>query len=561
MGFEGRYNIVKKVADGGMAEIFLATQTGAQGFERTVILKRILPAFSGDPHFRNMIVDEAHIAMSLNHGGIVQVLDLGESRGRTFLVLELVDGWDLATVRARAQAANLPLPVGLALYVVAEVCRALAYAHGKTRDGKPLGIVHRDISPQNVLASEQGEIKLTDFGIAKALGKRERTQTGVIKGKLDFMSPEQASGAVLDARSDIFSVGTLLYVMATGKKPFEGGSELDALLRLQSAQFSPPEEVKPDIDPKVAAIIAKAMQKAPSKRYRSAEEMMRAVEDVLRTDFASTGQSELKRYLEELGRRDKTPTIARAPGMPVDPQDEEETSPEGKQTLALASTRMGAAPEAGRRGLDQSTARIPWRTRTVLRAAGGLAVAVALAVVVGGVLTVVAPGTAREWLEEGKRHLPGADPSAKRKRETVARSKDPRAETREAAGKPEADRSEVDKPARTENKPAAPTAPAERPDPAAQPAGPGAPPAQVRPARPSMVTLLIKSRPAGATVRNRKGSVIGKAPVSLSLRPGTAQRVTVSKRGYSTATRTIETGSSDKTVTVTLTRAKRTARR
>src|SRR5579885_2721150 len=143
----GRYTVVKKVADGGMAEIFLATQTGAEGFEREVILKRILPAFSGDQQFRNMIVDEAHIAMTLHHGNIVQVLDLGEAEGRYFLVMELVDGWDLARVLGRAENAHHMLPLGLSLYIVAETCRALAYAHAKQRAGKPAGIVHRDVSP------------------------------------------------------------------------------------------------------------------------------------------------------------------------------------------------------------------------------------------------------------------------------------------------------------------------------------------------------------------------------------------------------------------------------
>src|SRR4051794_1146079 len=156
MGLEGRYTVVKKVADGGMAEIFLAHLTGAQGFARLVILKRILPVFSIDPHFRNMIVDEAHIAMSLHHGNIVQVLDLGEERGRYFLAMELVDGWDRARYISRGGAPRLPLPTGLSLYVTAQLCRPLAYAHSQTRIGKPLGLVHRDISPQNVLISEQG---------------------------------------------------------------------------------------------------------------------------------------------------------------------------------------------------------------------------------------------------------------------------------------------------------------------------------------------------------------------------------------------------------------------
>ena len=180
MAKHGRYKIVRKVADGGMAEIFLATQLGREGFQKPVILKRIHSSIYADPQFRNMFLDEAHISMSLNHSNVVQVLDLGVSKGRYFLVLELVDGWDQDKILHRAKAASMVWPPALSLYVVAEVCRALAFAHGKQHEGKPLGIVHRDISPNNVLISEQGEVKLADFGIAKALRKREQTAAGVI---------------------------------------------------------------------------------------------------------------------------------------------------------------------------------------------------------------------------------------------------------------------------------------------------------------------------------------------------------------------------------------------
>jgi eukaryotic-like serine/threonine-protein kinase len=281
-GVDGRYTIVKKLADGGMAEIFLATQSGAEGFERHVILKRILPALSADPQFRNMLVDEAHVTMGLRHSNIVQVLDLGEANGRTFLVLELVDGWDLHAITTRAKAARTELPLGLALHVVAEVCRGLAYAHRYKRAGKPIAIVHRDISPQNVLVSAEGEVKLADFGIAKALGRRERTQAGVIKGKLDFMSPEQAAGAEVDARSDIFSLGTVLYLLVTGERPITGASELETLLKVQQAEFTPPEAVRRDLPAAVAAIVNRAMRKLPSERYRDAAAMLADVERVLR---------------------------------------------------------------------------------------------------------------------------------------------------------------------------------------------------------------------------------------------------------------------------------------
>ena len=312
MASHGRYTILGKLADGGMAEIFLAIQHGAEGFEKQVVLKRILTQYSADPQFRNMLLDEAHISMTLQHGSIVQVLDLGVAAGRYFLALELVDGWDLEKILQRAYKAEMVFPTALGLYVVAEVCRALAYAHGKSRDGKPLGIVHRDISPNNVLLSGEGEVKLADFGIAKAQRKREQTAAGVIKGKVAYMSPEQARGEAIDRRSDIFSVGSMLYRMMTDRLPFEANNDLESLLRVQKAEFVAPQDAKPGLGNSVAAIIRRAMRLHPAERYQTADEMLGEVERVLRTEFHSAGQTELKSWLVQLGRRDNAPSIGRA---------------------------------------------------------------------------------------------------------------------------------------------------------------------------------------------------------------------------------------------------------
>jgi len=312
MAKHGRYNIVRRVADGGMAEIFLATQIGREGFQKPVILKRIHSTIYADPQFRNMFIDEAHISMSLAHSNIAQVLDLGVAQGRYFLVLELVDGWDLGRVLQRAATAGTFLPRELGLHIIADVCRALSYAHGKTDGVKPLGIVHRDVSPHNILLSEQGEIKLTDFGIAKAMNKREQTGTGVVKGKVAFMSPEQAYGKPIDQRSDLFSLGTVLYLLMVRARPFEGPTDLETLLRVQKGDFVPPEAASPDLEPEVAAIVNRAMKSDVNERYQSADEMLADIEHVARNVFRPVGQTELKRWLAELAMQDGQSSILKA---------------------------------------------------------------------------------------------------------------------------------------------------------------------------------------------------------------------------------------------------------
>src|SRR3569623_62766 len=321
MALHGRYTVVRKLANGGMAEIFLASQQGHEGFQKPVVLQRILGSIYSDPQFRNMLIDEAYISMSLTHSNIVQVLDLGLAGGLYFLVLELVDGWDLGQILQRARGTGLPLPPELAVFVATEVCRALAYAHGKRGpDGQPLGIVHRDISPNNVLISEHGEVKLADFGIAKAMNKREQTGTGVVKGKVSFMSPEQALGRAIDARSDIFSLGTLLYLMLVGIRPFAGSTDLETLLRVQRGDFKPPGRVRPDLLPERARSIERAMRGLPDERYPTADDMLGDLERLLRTHFGAVGQTELKHYLNELGQRDGVPPIGRAKPIIDDPE-------------------------------------------------------------------------------------------------------------------------------------------------------------------------------------------------------------------------------------------------
>jgi serine/threonine-protein kinase len=296
--------VLRKIAHGGMAEIFTALQVGAEGFEKPVVLKRILPALSSDPAFVRMLVDEAHIASSLNHSHLVQVLDLGKAGDQFFLVLEFVDGWSLEQVRRRARKARVKLPLPLSLYVVSALCRALDYVHRRTRNGKPLGIVHRDVTPQNVLLSREGEVKLADFGIAKAIGRREKSATGVIKGKFAYMSPEQSIGAELDARSDLFSVGTLLYLLTTGQKPFDAPTDLDVLMQVRKARYEKPSTLVRDFNPDVERFIARALRADRARRWQSAEQMADRLDNILVKLGQSSGPAALKRWLETLSARD-----------------------------------------------------------------------------------------------------------------------------------------------------------------------------------------------------------------------------------------------------------------
>ncbi len=203
----GKYVLLRKIAMGGMAEIFLAKTLGAEGFEKDVVIKRILPHFTEDEDFVTMFIDEARIASRLAHANIVQVFDFNQLDGRYFIAMEYIEGTDLNTALEEARKLELLLSVPQCVWVVMELAKGLHYAHTKQHQGQPLNIVHRDVSPHNTMVAYTGEIKLMDFGIAKAASRSTETQAGTVKGKCAFMSPEQAKGKELDGRSDVFALG------------------------------------------------------------------------------------------------------------------------------------------------------------------------------------------------------------------------------------------------------------------------------------------------------------------------------------------------------------------
>ncbi|HVR61381.1 MAG TPA: serine/threonine-protein kinase [Polyangia bacterium] len=315
-----RYHVVSKIARGGMAEIFLALQQGEEGFQKPVVLKRILPTLAADPKFVRMLVDEAHIASTLNHSNLVQVLDLGRVGDQYFLVLEFVDGWNLEQIRRRARDAKLKLPTPLALTIVSALCRGLAYVHTRERDGRLLGIVHRDVTPQNVLISQHGEVKLADFGIAKAVGKSEKSATGVIKGKFAYMSPEQTHARPIDARSDLFSVGAVLYLLTTGRKPFDGPTDADVIMQVRRARPEKPSMIVRDMNQDVERLINRALRADPDKRWQTAEQMADRIDAILVKMGQPSGPAPLKRWLETLSARDGAkPPVPAPTGAPPDP--------------------------------------------------------------------------------------------------------------------------------------------------------------------------------------------------------------------------------------------------
>jgi serine/threonine protein kinase len=304
----GPYELLDRVAIGGMAEVFKAKRTGVEGFEKIVAVKRILPHLSDNQEFVDMFVDEAKMVAGLTHPNIVQIFDLGRIETSYYIAMEYVHGRDLRTILRRAKERGLRMPLDLALRIASLVSSALEYAHRKKDDrGRPMEIVHRDVSPQNILLSFEGDVKLTDFGIAKAASKASTTDRGALRGKLLYMSPEQAWGRAMDRRSDLFSLGLVLYEIVTDQKPFVGGgaaSELSVLETVRQCRIAPPREANPRIPEELERLLVKALAKDPDERFQDASEMGRSLDRVLR-DRPAPSANELARFMELLFDREE----------------------------------------------------------------------------------------------------------------------------------------------------------------------------------------------------------------------------------------------------------------
>ncbi len=298
----GKYQLLELLARGGMAEVFKAKSYGVEGFEKVLVIKRILPELGANPQFVEMFIAEAKIAVTLSHANIVQVFDLGRADESYFIAMEYVAGYDLATVLRRGRQLRKTLSQELAVYVVSELAKGLDYAH-RRRDAnlRPLSIVHRDVSPQNVLLSFEGEVKLTDFGIAKARTiVKDETEVGVLKGKYAYMSPEQARAEPVDSRTDLYALGVVLYESLAGLNPFEAGSSYETIRRVRDGQAPMLKSIARDVPDELAAIVDRALSASADDRYPNAGKLYEELVQFLYSSGRRVGGHDLSRYLLEL---------------------------------------------------------------------------------------------------------------------------------------------------------------------------------------------------------------------------------------------------------------------
>jgi serine/threonine protein kinase len=294
----GPYQLLEKIATGGMAEVFRARAHGAMGFEKILVVKRILDQLAADDEFREMFKNEARIAAELSHVNIVQVFELGQHEEHLYIAMEYVHGLDLARLATRARTVG-DFPVSLALFIVGEVLKALAYAHAHTDEqGRPLHLVHCDISPQNVLISFSGEVKLTDFGISRAA--IQKADQNVIRGKYSFMSPEQAESRSLDGRSDLFSLGTMLYELLTGRRLFKASNRDETLRRVVRAEVPSPRPYRKEISEELEGFLLKTLSKHPSDRWADAQEMYEALSKIVLGEGHRATNSDLAAFLRDV---------------------------------------------------------------------------------------------------------------------------------------------------------------------------------------------------------------------------------------------------------------------
>jgi eukaryotic-like serine/threonine-protein kinase len=282
-----------------MAEVFLGVAEGIEGFKKKVAIKRVLPQLVENKKFLAMFLDEARLSLRLNHANIVHVFDLGQAGGTFFIVMEFVDGTNLKRLMQwmRENGSRMPLP--LAIHIVVEICRGLAYAHELAdADGRNLGLVHRDVSPPNILLSRQGEVKIVDFGLAKATSQLEHTDPGVVKGKFAYLAPEAAWGRDVDHRADIFACGIILYELIAGRRLFLGETDVKTVELVRLTEVPPLAPINPEVKPALEEVVRKSLARDPEHRYQSCSEMAEDLASYLFSQRLKVTGFDLRRFIE-----------------------------------------------------------------------------------------------------------------------------------------------------------------------------------------------------------------------------------------------------------------------
>ncbi|RKH41260.1 serine/threonine protein kinase [Corallococcus sicarius] len=495
----GKYELLRKIASGGMGQVFLAQEHGT-GFERLVVLKLILPHLAEDEEFLEMFLEEARLVARLSHPNLITILDLTEIEGRHCLAMEYVQGEDVRRLDRTARNQGRPLPAGLVVRIIADAAAGLSYAHGaRDGQGQPLQLVHRDVSPQNVLVGFDGGVKVIDFGVAKAATSGQQTATGVLKGKYPYMSPEQANGLPVDGRSDLFALGVVMWELLTGKRLFKGDTDLMTLRLVRDCQIPPPSQLNPSLPPGLDDVLLKALAPTPEGRYPDCAAFRLALEDYALNQRLPSSSAHLAAYLRDLFAEriaaESDPSKLDQLAEDADLDSQSNASLEGPPTTggrgpaaSRASKLVGppsrpptrVGPDATRGTAALSTAPVARRRTWLPYVVGGLAL------VTGGAAVVM---------------LRGADtPVNVATRPTDA----------------------VQAPARL-----------------AAPPQPGPPKTPAQNALPQPVQLLVTSEPPGATVQVA-GEERGTTPVALPLLPGSPSvAVTLALNGYEPVTRQV----------------------
>ncbi len=511
----GKYELLRKIASGGMGQVFLARERSS--VERLVVLKLILPHLAEDEEFLSMFLEEARLVARLQHPNLVTILDLSEVEGRHCLAMEYVQGDDVRRLDKQARLKGRLLPPGLVLRIISEAAAGLDYAH-KARDaqGIPLKLVHRDVSPQNILVGFDGAVKIIDFGVAKAAGSGHQTATGVLKGKYPYMSPEQASGHHVDGRSDQFALGVVMWELLTGKRLFKSESDLMTLRLVKECLVPPPSQLNPKLPPGIDEVVLRALSHSPDKRYPDCGAFRLALENYILQLRLAASTAHLSAYLREL-YAERIAAEADPSKLDMLAEDTDLDSKDRSNPTRSKSLPPGKAATPSRPSLPSVVPRT--RSRQSVEA-------------------VVGPAPASK--NDGTRGTESLKPPAFRRFPVLPVAVASAAALVLAGAAIVLLRQKAEQPP-----PPAPPSVAVNPPPTppaqARPAEdpPPAPPEPLNNGEPRKVELVLSSQPAGATVQ-LDGQPLGVTPVKLSLAPGAAPvPVTLSLEGYASATRQV----------------------